>query len=810
MFSSRQVLLLSSNAFQDGLGILKGRENYCNQRKLILIRSPKISMPQLFTKENDAYRKISSRLEKEARSNEERPKAAVKANRGFVVLRYGIHIVAILSTIAISCINYMNVFWAGEETTNINAQIGLFQFVARLHESLLVTSLTTIVFDRVRQGLLSSNGIPIGHLLAAQQIQLPNFVISGEFWKSMGAYEHNPFKSRLSLGFLLMLSAPFILVSGPLSAILLVPRLDWGSPMPVNLSPLLWNISAARFWPNEVSASLVPPKCKTNSAVDISSCPASAFEPVVDGLSPATFGSLLQNGHGNMTMTKKSTFQRELSIDGDISHEQLNSPSTAVASTLSYRTFEDFTNYWISKRTQTLKASEHQKLITTFSGNTEMLKPLVRTYCHASNVSDDSKLDLIGSTSRSEATLQSLNLSHVDWSRPTFAWNDGTSQEGKSILGGIFTYSLNRTVLGKGTEFDCGFYCRRILICPVEASWVPVKIWIDSQNDNFVYQDMTGSYTPHNTLVGKSRPIVIRKDWAELLTLAPLVQAIPHLPVSANGSVASFPQDFSFIETMMMILSHLDGFVNINTTQRNTTHTADSSLHKSSRLRRHPGIFPRQYSPHKRRNILADKVQESFSCYMPIILSTTVAEALSRLHFDSILATWEFRQNMFTRFCPDGENEISAGCSFTSPADTTTLNISRSNGFKQGEWMQLNFRAQRYGWGWFTNSIVVYLALVTLLLHAAFTLLYLTVAFRHKDVPVAWGRVSELLVLALNSLPSKLLTNTSAGVEQEATWKNTVKVREIDDGKRLSLVFAGDFEHGERVGYRPQVGKKYE
>lgn len=678
----------------------------------------------------------------------------------------------------------MKVFWAGEEASNINTQLEAFQFIARLHESLLVTSLTTIIFDQIRHGLISLDGIPIGHLLAAQQIQLPTFLKSREFWSPMSAYRTKSFKCRFSLGYLLLISAPFILVSGPLSAILLVPRLDWSSSLPVNLYPLVWNTSASRFWPDEVSASLIPPDCKGPTAYNKSSCPASAFETLTDWLNS---GSLFSDGPKNITIPSISHAQRYLSVD------QNSGSSITLASTLSSRIFEDLTAYWSRGKTlrrpanfnsphkEPLSNSQHQKLVGVFNGNTELLKPLVRTDCHVFNVSEDNISILNNTNNPWSTTLEPLNLSYVDWARPTFTWSNVTLGDRGRVLGGIFTYSLNRTTASRFLE-DCGYYCKKLLLCPVEASWAPVKIWMDSRSDDTVYQETPMARAFNNTSIGRTRPIVLQKDWADLLISA---QVSSIRPANSTNSVAgSSVQNFSYIESFMMSAVDIDHVI-----------FEPFPTNEWSGLLNEVNVTSVGFRP------------GGYAHALSIILTASVTEALSRLNYDNNLATWGYDVDSNQGFCPGAEGTL---CTELVISNMTSYNASFSTGFKQGDWMQLDFRVQRYGWGWFSNSIMVHAALVILLLHAALTLIYLIFAFRSKDVAVAWGGMGGLLVLAINSLPSKELVNTSAGVEKGAIWKKMVKVREVDDGKRLSLVVDRGLEHDAKVGCRPQVDKKYE
>ena len=69
-----------------------------------------------------------------------------------------------------------------------------------------------------------------------------------------------------------------------------------------------------------------------------------------------------------------------------------------------------------------------------------------------------------------------------------------------------------------------------------------------------------------------------------------------------------------------------------------------------------------------------------------------------------------------------------------------------------------------------------------------------------------WTTVGKMIVLAINSVQTERLRNTSAGVQELSTWKVSVKVREVDDGKLTFLV--GDGVEGS-VGLRPRPSRKY-
>ncbi len=91
-----------------------------------------------------------------------------------------------------------------------------------------------------------------------------------------------------------------------------------------------------------------------------------------------------------------------------------------------------------------------------------------------------------------------------------------------------------------------------------------------------------------------------------------------------------------------------------------------------------------------------------------------------------------------------------------------------------------------------------------LLLHAALAIIYVLFALSQKWTTNSWTNTMELLALAMNSTPTQRLSNTSAGIRKSVTWKEIVRIREVDDTK-LQLVFddAG-------MGEKPKLGKKYQ
>ena len=120
---------------------------------------------------------------------------------------------------------------------------------------------------------------------------------------------------------------------------------------------------------------------------------------------------------------------------------------------------------------------------------------------------------------------------------------------------------------------------------------------------------------------------------------------------------------------------------------------------------------------------------------------------------------------------------------------------------------EVRFEVYQYGFSYSTRGITRHLALGILLTHMA-------IAFIHSIVTACDGwrcyslrSMYEILVLAVNSPPTRILENTCAGIEKLATYQLMAKVREVTDG-HLALVFADDQgDYGSLV--KPEDGRLY-
>lgn len=111
---------------------------------------------------------------------------------------------------------------------------------------MIQASLAAIILSYIRHQMVLGNGIPFGALFSGLQINQISYLWSMEFWGSINS-RHLSFWRKITM--LAFISLSFILaaVTGPSSAILLIPRLDYWSAG----STHIWiNATFNDIWPN--------------------------------------------------------------------------------------------------------------------------------------------------------------------------------------------------------------------------------------------------------------------------------------------------------------------------------------------------------------------------------------------------------------------------------------------------------------------------------------------------------------------------------------------------------------------------------
>lgn len=245
-------------------------------------RSPtKVSVAQ-GVKKNLGLTLLSTILRKGPAKPEE-PKVAIQ--RGLLLALSGllVHIVPVFACIALLYLN-INGFYIGSELAGFrdqdSAKVNALQFVAKLHEVTMMSSLTVIIFTMLRRKLVSNIEVPFGALVSGFEFAQVQYLWSKELW---GSFVPMAKACGWLYVFSLILATFIVPLIGPASALLMIPRLDdW----PAGGTTFYLNATKDQIWPASVNAADVPEYCSALSqsgTYEERSCPAGGWEAIKSG-----------------------------------------------------------------------------------------------------------------------------------------------------------------------------------------------------------------------------------------------------------------------------------------------------------------------------------------------------------------------------------------------------------------------------------------------------------------------------------------------------------------------------------------------
>ena len=167
-------------------------------------------------------------------------KVAVRKDRVIALFRSLIHIIPISVAFCEIILNW-NTYYVGVSIYNQ----AIYQVIAKTHELAIQASLATIIFSCIRYEMTAGNGIPFGALFSGLQISQISYIWSMEFWGSIRT-AYLPLRRKIELLALIIICILLASLSGPSSAVLLIPRLDF------------WPAGSTDIWINATFEDLYP------------------------------------------------------------------------------------------------------------------------------------------------------------------------------------------------------------------------------------------------------------------------------------------------------------------------------------------------------------------------------------------------------------------------------------------------------------------------------------------------------------------------------------------------------------------------
>ena len=173
----------------------------------------------------------------------EQTKIAIRKSRTTALLRALIHFIPVGVALWEIVLNW-NTYFVGYDVYNL----AYYQFGAKVHEIAIEASLSAVIFSYVRYELMLGDGIPFGALFSGLQISQASYLWSMEFW---GTITSRNISRASKLRLLAVVTASIFLatVTGPSSAILLVPRLDY---WPAGSTQIWINVTSDNLWPSRL------------------------------------------------------------------------------------------------------------------------------------------------------------------------------------------------------------------------------------------------------------------------------------------------------------------------------------------------------------------------------------------------------------------------------------------------------------------------------------------------------------------------------------------------------------------------------
>ncbi|KAJ9604544.1 hypothetical protein H2200_010657 [Cladophialophora chaetospira] len=672
------------------------------------------------------------------------PNTAIRLRFGLPLAQIVLHLSSVALTCTILALCWKNIYFADLTRPALNMRLNAFQFVARFHEFLVAASLGSIVLHHLRYELVTAKGLPYGFIASGFQLSTPQFLFSRSFWRASFTRRY---KRRTSvIAMLLFVAATLTALSGPSSAILVVPQVNWW-PMkdPFSGTGGLTFLSGthADLWPPFVNASAVPEGCDPMSIRVDGFCPYALMTDL------SFWASDWINNEAEPNMTVRSSTGSSRYLTSSYPKNQTN--GYAVATTAMGDQARDLSSLWVYANRHGLEmASAGRPLLSMLLGSgKKVMKPLIQVQC--SDPRDISEVDFIDMTFPTDqlafnpdrGDYPALLISRIDaslWRNRTdvqFNWTELPSKGTRPVLGalvGMTFLNPQDTSYFPDTKSDV---VRALMACTMDSRWTPTSISLDPAADNIVIL----SDPDPASIVSSSAKMKETQDLHIDLSYAALTNA----PLEGTTDPS-----WTVMEYILRWFYVVDGYVD--------------------------GWWGAKW---------------------PWMIATTIslqmADAIARLtHDDSIAVVWHQNPSggLSGSYTMNLANMNHFGGVIEYPnQDTVSFpDYARSN---PDLFTEVVWTIRRFGYAWSFRSVTTYLATTVVVLHIVLVVVHMSVVMTRRWECRSWSTLIEFLTLAFQSPRTTVLEGTSAGIEDSSTYAQRVGIRESEDRRSVVLV-AGD------------------
>ena len=638
-----------------------------------------------------------------------------------------------------------------------------FQIASKVHEILIVASLSVIIFHAVRHELLHGDGLPLGLLGSGFNFGSFDFFFSKEFRGGLLNAVKPGHRLRKTCFVILLCVAGFIAaLAGPSSATLIVPT---SQTWQAGGTHFYLNGSAADFWPSDVSsdASNLQPFCSGSNATELGVCPAGGYLSVLEHWSRVNYSNFYDydvpayakklsgsrfywpiHSPGSPIPPRYALGNARIATDFSPGSATFFVQPHAAATTLMQR----IANMWWSALQVHMKVSDRQVDDRKIKGDVNSAITTIRCAEPRDLAASEKNVHFPTMSGRfdyaddEEFVVDTLNASTVDHIR--FQWVHLPESFGAISIGAVFE-----------SPWSADTKSRVVLGCSAQAGWVPTSLYTDE------YSFWTGWY-PWSIQWGGRTP-----SWA----VNP-----------GNGAQSPTNGRVSFDDNWLHLLSPAAPITQAQQLEWNpsTIESIIGATNLAGGLSSPDGVSSASAWVQDGQSGISRTV------LLESIISSVIADGLSRsgayriFQIEGPASTWPLA--MFTPL-PDFEKRIINGhdalqAPTPSSGDVTTSRIK----------MEITGFALK-------RSLESALSMVVLLAHIMLAVSHIIFVAVKRQSSNSWDSISELIALSQNSRPAcAALCHTSAGISKRGTFGSVAKIRaratiEHSEHDHVELVF---------------------
>ena len=629
--------------------------------------------------------------------------------------------------------------------------LSAFQFAAKLHEMAMQSSLAVIVFSYMRSELFSGSGLPIGAMLSGLQLTQISYLWSMELWGiALSAISY-----RRKIGIILMIMLAVVLASttGPSSAVLMIPRLDY---WPAGRTNVWMNITSDELWPSRVGGSLVPESC--SQAPNVSNiCPSSEWQSIYEFLSignqmiPSPYTNGISVTPYSVQVSGRTALRQLI-----IGHHRYRNVTAPYNPQVAQATTQQAAVADALSTVASLWSMALQYHNSPFSNLRDVVQTILNSYnqpytlasCGADVIEGEadkrpiafpippgSSPDMLKKANITMSVLEMMAIIYPNLTRSEILRTPGPTSEYRIKWVELPQDPFNGTSIGAVILQPAVNETQQILLCNLSAGWGSSSMNISSAPAS------SGTNVATSSIYDASGKLPQSSDYQTSLLDSIFRYELPLFP----QKTISIGEDWA-------------RFLNPMVDAPNTT------------------VF---------NALMSQKlIHKGDATSAGIILAGLLANGLSRIGLDSqIQGELRTKRDPATNFTPPD-----ASIWFSGKGDIFKVDPKQAK-----DWVNFRVDSSVEGYAYSIEGLAPKLTGTILLIYCFITIIHVLYSLLSGVSSTSWDSISEFMVLAVNSSPTDKLRNTCAGIISMNVFKLPVRVLrskdEPDDDEHLELVF---------------------